>query len=375
MIDLTSLFIAFGLFLSLIVGDAAYFGNPLDVHITIPPKLADTGFTQAAAEELFAAEVADIGVAASIVPTPNLELSTRPSLATAVAAPLKLESLVIALQSRIGVEVTTIHGTILDDAKTSARSMVIVISPPREPASEINLSRDDGDARVLVHQAARLAMEQVAPYRVALTDFTKGLDGDQAAFVRSRDVASRTVARPWTTDRATEQVMVYNLLGLLAVAGGDVVGAEAQFRRADTIPGALSAAYGTVSLNRTFLAVAARQPVAARHWFDLSREQTEGVQLPGWSTEMNMLGGLVAWSAGDLARAEVLLRAAVAAAPSHQGPHIYLAQVLAARGDAAGAATEQTTGSAAYRFNARIPSLAQSEFWVDPVHGGVKPRQ
>jgi hypothetical protein len=89
---------------------------------------------------------------------------------------------------------------------------------------------------------------------------------------------------------------------------------------------------------------------------------------------MNMLGGLVAWSEGDGTLAESLLRTAIAATPNRQGPHVYLARLLAARGDEAGAAEEQEAAPARQWFNSRIPSLAQSEFWVDPMNGTITPR-
>ncbi len=375
MLDLTTILIAVGVFFGLIIGDAAYFGDPMSVQISIPPKLAERGFTRAAAEELFATEATRISLNTSIVPTPNLELSTRPGLADTIATPLQLESFVVALQSRIGLDVTTIHGTILADDKTPSLSMLMVITPPGEPPAEISLAREDGDARALIHQATRLALEWVAPYRVALADFVDGLDGDPAGFQRAQETTARAVGRPWYPRRATERVMLFNLVALMALVRGDAAGAEVQFRIADAIPEALPGAYGTISINRTFLAIAAKRPDDARRWFEKSRKQTAAVQLPGWPTEMAMLEALVAWSEGNTAHAEALLREAVAATPGYQGPHVYLAQLLAARGDLAGAAEQQAAAPTRLRFNPRIPSLAQSEFWVDPVNGGVTRRQ
>jgi len=50
----------------------------------------------------------------------------------------------------------------------------------------------------------------------------------------------------------------------------------------------------------------------------------------------------------------------------------YLAQLLEAKGDAAGAAAERAVAADIQRFDIDIPALAQSDFWVDPVQGGIK---
>jgi Flp pilus assembly protein TadD len=169
--------------------------------------------------------------------------------------------------------------------------------------------------------------------------------------------------------------MLHNLLALLAVVDGDMAGAETQFRMADLIPGALPGAYGTVSLNRALLAVGARQPAEARRWFQKGQAETKTVHLPGWGAQMSMLSALIAWSDGNQAQAETLLRSAIAAQPTDQKPHAYLAELLAAHGDTAGAAEQRAEALAMRQLTPRIPSLAQSEFWVDPANGGLQLRQ
>src|SRR6185503_15455822 len=106
-LDLTSLMIVAGLFLGLVVGDAALFGDPVQVQISVPSKVSDTGFTEAAAEQVFAAKVAEMGQARSIVHTPSVQISTRPSILAAMAKPLSLDNVVIAIQSQAGVDVVT----------------------------------------------------------------------------------------------------------------------------------------------------------------------------------------------------------------------------------------------------------------------------
>ena len=168
--------------------------------------------------------------------------------------------------------------------------------------------------------------------------------------------------------------MLHNLLGLTALRDGDFAAAEAHFGASDVIPDALPASHGIVALNRAFAAVAQRRPADAVAQFKEGVRLGAGVELPSYAARIAMLGGLVAWSAGDAKQAEALLRKAADSLPYSQAAHTYLAQLLASRGDATGAAAEIAVAAGSRSFNVEIPALAQSDFWVDPVNGGVKLR-
>jgi len=77
---------------------------------------------------------------------------------------------------------------------------------------------------------------------------------------------------------------------------------------------------------------------------------------------------------GDNWSEHATIQAAIAALPDDEAPHVYLAQLLAAKGDDAGAAAERDAAAAAHPFHADIPVFVQSIFWVDPVNGGIKRR-
>ena len=51
-IDLTTLALVAGLFFGAVIGDAALFGDPLRLQISVPTRLADGGFTEEAAEQM-----------------------------------------------------------------------------------------------------------------------------------------------------------------------------------------------------------------------------------------------------------------------------------------------------------------------------------
>jgi hypothetical protein len=296
-LDLTSLIIVAGLFLGLVIGDAALFGDPVQVQISVPSKISDTGFTEAAAEQVFAAQVADMGQTNSIVQTPSVQLSTRPSILAAMAKPLSLDNVVVAIQSQAGVDVVTVHGAVMAGGTGNQLDMTMVVSIPREVPVQIRLSQADGDATALVQHAAESAMEFVSPYRLALTHFARGLGADTAPLKRAKAITTRALARTWNASRATEQVMLHNLAALMALLDNDEAEAQAQFGLTDSVPNASPAAHGVVELNRCFLAVSSRQTADAERRCAAGRAMTAGLQLRGWNARIKTMDALVAWSA------------------------------------------------------------------------------
>jgi len=373
-IDFTTLLLIAGLFFGMVIGDATLFGDPLRIQIAVPAKLAETGFTEAVAERLFLSEAARIGRAMSIVRTPGVEVSSQGSVFAAVAKPLSLDQVVVALQSRVGFDVISVDGAVLDKAG-GGLEMVIFVSRPDEPLTKIKLAQPDGNPVALVEHGSHSVLEEVSPYRVALTEFSDALGRNGASPTEAKATASRAVARPWVASHATERVMLHNLLALTALLEGDFAGGQAQFDLTDAILQAAPAAHGTVALNRAFVAVAQKRPAEALAYYNIGLEKSAGIALPGYNAKIDTLAGLVAWSRGDTERAEQLFRIAIATRPNDEAPHVYLAQLLAAKGDAAGGAAERIAAGNSHRFGFEIPALAQSEFWVDPVKGGLKRRQ
>jgi len=373
-IDLSTLAILAGLFFGSVVGDAVLFGNELQVHITVPEKLVATGFTEEAAEQLFLAEIMRVSQVPSIVRTPEANINSRPSVLEALVKPLQLGDVVSSLQYQLGYNAITVHGAVIEGAAAPGLQMVIVVNQPREAPAKIKLTEPDGDAAALVERGSRLALELVSPYRVALTDFWDGRNGDAAALARAKDVAEATVSQSWDPGRATERVMLRNLLGLLALRQGDFAAAEAQFKLSDTIPGALPAAHGAVALNRAFVAVAQRRPTEAAAQFKEGVRLSVDVALADYAGDIALLGGVVAWSAGDAGQAEVLFREALETRPYSEAAHGYLAQLLRAKGDMAGAEAVSAAAVDSRRFSIPVPALAASDFWVDPVKGGITAR-
>jgi hypothetical protein len=369
--DITTLVLLAGMAISFIAGEAALYGDTLTLHINVSPKIVQAGFDGPTAEQIFVAESARIVRGESIIPAPTLRVSSRPTVMSALAAPLQLNTVVGALQDQFGYDRLVVNAAVVSAADNALR-MLIVVEQPHQTPEQIQLTQADGDAAALVRRGANVTMSRVSPYRVAQADYIRGLDDDPAALKEAGETALRYLARPWEPARASERAMLYNLLALLALLDDKLPTAETQLSLVDPIPGVLPQARGIVALNRAFLAVAAKRPTEAQAFFKAGETLAASITLPDFDARVIVLGGLVAWSAGDTAQAEKSFRAAIAAVPNNEGPHFYLAQLLTSKGDETGAVAERDAAAAAHPFHTGIPVFAQSIFWVDPVKGGIK---
>ena len=372
-IDLTSLFLLATMTISLIAGEAALYGDTLTLHINVSPKVVQAGFDGPTAEQIFVAESARIVRGESIIPAPTLRVSSRPTVMSALAAPLQLNTVVGALQDQFGYERLVVNAAVVSGTDNALR-MLIVVEQPHQTPEQIQLTQADGDPAALVRRGADITMSRVSPYRVAQADYIRGLADDPAALKEAKETAQTYLARPWEPARASERAMLYNLLAMVALLDNQIPTAETQLSLVDPIPGVLANARGVVALNRAFLAVAAKRPTDALTLFKAGEKLAAGITLPDFAARITLLSGLVAWSGGDTAQAEKSFRAAIAALSDDEAPHVYLAQLLAAKGDDAGAAAERDAAAAAHPFHADIPVFVQSIFWVDPVNGGIKRR-
>jgi hypothetical protein len=374
MLTLNGLFLVAGLVFSAVIGNAALYGDTLRVQISVPAKLVQEGFTEAAAEQQFAAEVGRLAYTVSVGSTPKVQMNYRPTVLAALAKPLNLDGVVVALQGQFGIDVVSIDGAILADATGSKLDLLMVVGIPNQKPVKITVSQPDGNAQALIERAAAQALEQIVPFRLALTDLNDGLKGDAAKLTQAKDIATRTAAEPWLIGGPSERVMLRDVLAILALIDGDSAEANDQFRRADALPGAVPVAYAIIALNRAFVAVAEKRPADARAALETVPETAADAPLPRWPPKFDTLRAVVAWSNGDMVTAERLLRSAAAALPEDEAPHAYLAQLLALRGDAAGAEQQRQLAQRNHRPDLDFSPLVQSSFLVDPVNCGLKRR-
>jgi len=369
--DLTTIVLFVGMMLSIVAGEAAINGDTLSLNINVAPKVSDGGFDANMAEKMFVAESARIVLGTSIVPTPTIRISSQPTVISALASPLKLDRIVGALQDQFGYDRLVVSGAIVTAADNALR-LVIVVEQPSQVPDQIELTQANGDPAELVRRGAGATMERVSPYRVAQAHYTRGLLGYPSALKDAASTASRALARPWEPTRASERAMLLNLQAILVLMDGDIPIADYILGRVDPIPGVLPEALAVVAFNRAFIAIATKRPDDARTFFELGRKLGTGIAVPDFGARVTMLEGLVAWSSGDLAEAERLLKAAIVAMPTNDRPHAYLARLLGPKESATGAEADRDAAVAAKPFVVDVPFLAQSLFMVDPVSGGIR---
>ncbi len=374
--DLTTLAVVGSLFLGLIVGDAALLGNSLYVTMALPNSLTDGGFSRTTAEEIFVAEINRYTQLASLIATPSVMTSSAPGLPMALARPLQLEDVVYSIQAAVRpYGVVNVTGSILAEDQKPGLKIYLVVRNPPDPPLALSLQQADGNPQALIEHAARETMTAIAPYRVAITDFQQGIDGDPKAFDRSRESVAKGLAQAWDprTEGATETALLLNLRGELAILDGNVTEADKQFALAATIPGATPAAYGLIAFNRAFGAIAQRQPAEAARYYRQGMERVTTLSRADVHSRVKVMACLVDWSAGQPRAAEQCFRDALTLSDDDPLPHLYLADLLAARGDTAGAAAEQKMAEEVRRYDPKFPALLTTIFQLDPVHGGYKP--
>ncbi len=369
--DITTLATLAGLFLTMIVGNAAFFGDSLFASIGVPHTLELTGFDRPMADRLFAAEVAYYTRLPTIMHTPAVTTSTAPSVTMALAKPFQLQDVVFAIQSQVRQEVVNVTGTILSHAGKPDLSLLVVIHNPPDPPTTLSVNQPDGDPEALIRKAAREVMIIVAPYRVAISDLSGALNGDKNAIATARQTAQRGLLQPWdpSVSGATELVLLHNLLGILAFHSQEPDLARNEFKRAHDIPGAAPSAYALVTLNLAFLAVMDGQPTRARELRDKGIAMIEPGVAKALGARIDVMDGLIAWSNGALAEAEMLFRRAAAASDTEVEPHYYLARMLATSGDKEGAAREWSLAQRTIRADTHYVALASTIFWMNPVTG------
>jgi len=373
-LDLTTLVTVASLFFGLVVSNAALFGDSLFVRLAVPEAMENSGFTAPTAERLFAANVAQIISAPSPLATPSVQTSSAPSVTMSLAKPFQLQDLVYAVQGQVRSDVVNVSGSLVKDSQGGGLTMFLVVDSQPDPPLTMTIDRADGNANALIQQAARQTMEAIAPFRVANTDLSNAIRGDKHSFVVSKETASRGLRQPWDSSRqgATEIVLLHNLLAVLALRQNNHDLADRQFELAATVPGADRAAYGTVMLNRAFLAIGTKEPAKAAFWFREGSTYSLSVHSDDFATRIKVLGGLVFWAEGRYNEAERVFREVAAGHISDERAHVYLAELLDERGDSAGAMAQRRAAELARRFEPLFPTLAHTWLHVDMEVGGFR---
>ncbi len=292
---------------------------------------------------------------------------------TALAKPLNLDGVVMAVQNQLGIDHLMVFGALLATDTRRLDMLMVVMQPQQVPVQTV-LEQPDGDATALVKRAASWAMEQVSPYRVVLAHFLAGLDGDQDGLAQARAAAGRFLGRPWHPGRASELALTHNLLALLLLLDDKAADAEAELALTDAMPGVLPRARAEVSLNHAFIAMSRGRLDEAAALLESSRHDAADLDQPDLMVTIETQQALLAWRRGDRDAAESGLRDVVAVAPASEVAHHYLALLLRANGDEAGAIAEDDAARIGRRFERQRHGIAVLQFWMDPVTGNLTRR-
>lgn len=388
--ELGTIALLVGMFLAAIAGEAVFYRDTLHLQINVPNALQEQGLSEPVAEEVFSSEAARILRGQSVVPAPDIRIHSQPNLLSAVVQPLSLDSAVAALQTQFGVDRLGVIAAIMPGKGKPDPGDNLPVRPPGRDAqplqllllvsqrygdpAQVRLAQDDGDAVTLLRRGAQWAMERVAPYRVALSHFLSGTQGDPEGFPAARHSVARSLARPWHTEQASERAMLLDLHALLDAADDKLAEALATYRTIGEMPDLLAAVRADVALNHATLALALKQSGQAADLLKRGADMHAGTALPDFAINLQLLEGLIAWAESDLATAESRFRSVAAQAPMNEAGHRYLGQLLAARGDRDGSVRALDAAQAVHGANPPQEALALALFWVDPVAGGLTRR-
>ncbi len=386
MFDLTTLTLLAGLFFAAIAGEAVLYSDTLYLRVNVPDSLQKKGFSELFAEETFTSEAARIVGGHSIIPAPDMRVHSRPTMATAIAQPLRLEHVVRLLQENFGIKTLSVTAAIIereakpDDkpaaGKTPSLEMALIIFDAEQEngPEQVRITQENGDPVALVQHGAQWSMERIVPYRVTLAHFLAGVQGDASGFVAARETAMRALDRTLGQDDGSKRAMLYNVLANIAIIENNLPGAVQAYALADQIPGVVPQVRAEMGLNRALVAVALKQPGQAAAILQQAKLASPHLDLPGFDTNLRLIEGLVAWANGDLTTAEKIFRGVVADEPLNEAGHYYLGKILAVRGDNDGSAGELSFALATRSTEPPTQGLVIRLFWIDPVSGTTTKR-
>lgn len=361
--------------MGLITSEAILNANTLSVAISVPPRVAEMGFTRQAAEEIFAAEVKRIVDAPSTISRPSMRISSRKSVVGALSESLQLGALTTAIQDLFGQETVRVTGALMQESEKYR--LVLTVSDRGTIPIQLDIRREDNDVVAVLRDGATATFERVAPYRVALSRFLAGIKGDEAQLARSRIDTKTALLAPVQRGRESEWAGLNTLDALHHLMANDTREASAAFKRAYADPSISAGAKTVGQVNYSFMALTGRQPEEAWKYARSAREYLAASDTSLWNFEayVDVSEGLAAWAAGDTATAERLFTQAAQKMPRDETPLVYLVQLLSSlnkteAAEAARARLEQTTS-----FSGEIPAMALSLFWIDPKTGVIERRR
>jgi len=371
--DISTLVILASLLFGAIIGDAVVYGKTMRAEFTLPKSVEAQGFTQDAAENIFISEFARISDIPFILPFPTVAQANKDSLLSVVAKPLKIDPIVELLQDKFGADRVSMKLLMVTSGEEGTLEVKALVSTSGGHSKKLVMKGPDKAPAALIEATARLVAADLLPYRVSLSYYDEGLSGRPERFRDARALARSALQDGFDKTKATQRAMLFNVLGLVAAQEKDLAAADGYWADGMEVPMASGTAKAILAANRAILAVARKDPKAARELYNTAMASKKLPYLDYFDLHLEMIDAIIMWSEGKHAEAEANF--------------LYVERILV--GDTAvtyrarllehmnrGDEAKLLAKRAAYLKTVRNqhPDLIASVFWVDPVKGGLTPR-
>jgi tetratricopeptide (TPR) repeat protein len=352
----------------LLTADAVVNAETVAVQIDVPAAVARTGYTENVVERIFVHEIETITQTRSLLQSPSMRSSRKPTIVGVIANSLRIDNFTAALQDLLGLDRTRIAGAIVTSAAGDRERLLINSSSAYSGAFSLEIS-EKGDTEQLLRHAAHDTMQRVHPYRSALFHFEQISASGGKDYSIVVQIAERELSRPLRAEMLEERSFLQNLLGIVALLNNDLNEAERRFRLSfDRSPG-----FNVGRINLAFVHV---QRDSYQEAIDLLTPLIAGglgqrLSIPSKRSALlqeailNTLGTAL-WAQGDLDGAEAAYKRATREHPSSAGAYSYWARLLRERGDEQAAAEKEKIARVNALTFENYPEIANLYFWMSP---------
>ena len=362
--DLMTIGFLGAIIMGLMAGDAVINSNTMTVNVGLPPAVQQSGLTRGPAEEIFVAELARITSIPSAVPVPVPRISSRRTVIGALADPLKLSEMTMALQDLFGLEHIRISATMLQ--VQTGLQMEIVVAQEGRPLKYLRVAHPNLDAVSLIRLAAREAFAEVAPFRVTLARLNALLDGSETNIGDVRAATNAILGRNWRQGDGIEHSAMFSLASILSLLDGDATQAVREVLRAQSFPGALPAERAIFAMNHAFLSILAGDLEQARAHTERGIAGSPGHPIANFPSYVLIQRGLLAWAEGQREAALQRMQDALELDPANRNAQIYAAWLHHLNSGAPGRFDAASLPEPLSR-SPMVPGLMASVFLQDPT--------
>jgi len=360
--DLTTITLFVALVASAIGIDTAMHPTTIVLSASVAGKVNNLVADADTLDSMLNYEVMQICATPSVLKVPEVHPAGKQSVAMAIAEAMRLQSLAIALQSRLGYQPEELKLTLLAEGDViklmvSGAGLGGRIHTP--PFQELLVLQPRESLAALVHRAALVGMQRIDPYITSLYLLQSPASGGD--FGQAEAVINETLAQLPPTPVNFDRSLFENLLGIMALFRGRLDEADNWFHRAVASDPADAAA----DLNAEFVDMqTGRYRDAALHAEELisTKAPTDATLL----ATAYMTWGAALLALGDREQAEQKLAQAMRINPENSAAYELASDVERARGDNAAADrlhTRALATSDSFENYAEVAALYERSAW------------